>query len=356
MSERGGAGHPLVELTRARILEFLREPGALFWVFVFPVLVAVGLGIAFRSTPPERLRVAVVASDPGHPTEAESAALAALTRSPELTAELLDAPAAQRALEKSKVDLLVSVTSSTSVLFKHDPAQPKSRTARLAASDALEGAAGRVDRLAKRDLPLLEPGERYIDFLVPGLIGLNLMGSSMWGIGYAVVTTRSRKLMKRFAATPMRRSHYLLSFMLSRFIFLFLEVTVLVAFARVVFGVEVRGSVASLALLSTLGAFAFAGIALLVAARPRSVESASGWMNFVMMPMWFLSGSFFSYERFPELIHPLLRLLPLTALNDALRAVMNDGSPLSAVLLQVFALSAWTVLSFALALRLFRWQ
>lgn len=339
--------HPLFELTRANLLEFLREPGALFWVFVFPILVAIGLGIAFRAKPPEKLRIGVTA---------RSGLQQTLEASPDLEIIVIEAADAAVAIRKGKVDLLADTSSASAIVFRYDPMQPQSRAAKLAVDAVLERAAGRQDKLTKLDTPVQERGERYIDFLMPGLVGINLMGSSMWGIGYAVVVTRSRKLMKRFAATPMKRSHYLLSFMFSRFAFLFFEVGLLLFFGHLAFDVEIRGSVFSLGAVAVVGALCFAGIALMVAARPRSVEAAQGWMNVAMMPMYFLSGVFFSYERFPEFMHPFIRLLPLTALNDALRGITNDAQTLPMIAPQLAVLAGWAVLSFVLALRFFRWK
>ena len=190
-----------------------------------------------------------------------------------------------------------------------------------------------------RDKKTTTPGSRYIDFLIPGLIGMNLMGSGMWGVGFAVVLARTRRLLKRLAATPMRRSHYLLGFMLSRMIFLVPEVAVLVAFGWLVFKVKVYGSLPDLVVVSAFGSMTFAGLGMLVASRAKTIEAASGWMNFIMMPMYILSGAFFSYERFPAFAIPIIRALPLTALNDALRAVMNDGKPLYAIWLELAVLA-----------------
>ncbi len=350
--------HPLVELTRARLLEFLREPEAVFWVFVFPVLLALALGIAFRAKPPDKLRAAVERDASGAPS-----LLATLRSSPDLVViELAPAEAAQ-ALRIGKVDVVVGATADPAggrglvgVTYRYDTTRAEGRAARLAVDDALQRALGRPDRLDVREERVAQPGNRYIDFLIPGLIGLNLMGSGMWGLGFAVVQARTRKLLKRFAATPMRRSHYLLSFMLSRLVGLVLEVAVVVGFGWLLFGVAVRGSLVALAVVSLFGALTFAGLGLLVAARPRTVEGVSGWMNLVQLPMWLFSGTFFSYERFPEVVQPVIRTLPLTALNDALRAIINEGSPLVASWPALLVMAAWGAVSFAVALRLFRWQ
>ena len=341
--------HPLIELTRGRLLELVREPAIVFWVFGFPILLSISLGIAFRERAPEVPVIAVV----GAPALAAS-----LDASAELDAQALEAAAAAEALRKNRVDVVLTLASetATAVRYRFDPARAESRQARLVADTALQRLRGRADVVSAADVAVTERGSRYIDFLLPGLLGLNLMGSSMWGIGFAVVDARSRKLMKRFAATPLPRAYYLLSFILARFVLLVVELAVLVAFGALAFDVVVQGSLAALVGVSVLGALAFAGVALLVAARPRTVEVASGWMNFVMMPMWLLSGAFFSYERFPEPLVPIIRALPLTALIDALRAITNEGATLWAVGPQVLTLVVWMVLGFVISLRIFRWQ
>jgi ABC-2 type transport system permease protein len=340
--------HPLLELTRARIVEFLREPEAVFWVFVFPVLLALALGIAFRSKPVDRPQVAVVGLD--------AATLAVLQRDSTLAVQSLDAVAAEAALRKGRVDVVVVTVDADSVVYRYDLTREEGLAARLAADNAVQRARGRQDVVATVDQTHRRPGSRNIDLLIPGLIGLNLMGSGMWGIGFTVVTARTRKLLKRFAATPMRRSHYLASFVFSRLLFLGLEVAAVVGFGRLIFDVKVHGSLIALALVALIGAMTFAGLGLLVAARPRTVEAVSGWMNLVMLPMWLLSGTFFSYERFPAAVLPVIRVLPLTALNDALRAVQNDGAALWSVWPQLAILLVLGLISFVVAVRIFRWQ
>ena len=341
--------NPLVELTRARLVEFLREPEALFWSFAFPVLLALALGIAFRERPAERYRVAVV--------DASGALPELLAAATELEVKPLTDEEAERSLRKAQADVILRATGGAPrYAFELDPSRPESRAARLATADALQRALGRADVAEIGEQRVEQPGARYIDFLIPGLIGLNLMGSGMWGIGFSVVTARNRNLLKRLFATPMRRSHFLLSYILSRLVFLVLEVAALTGFGWLVFGVAVRGSLAALAVVALVGAFVFAGLGLLVAARPRTQEAVSGWMNLVMLPMWLLSGSFFSYERFPEWAIPAIKALPLTATNDALRAVINDAAPLHACAVPLALMLGWTLVSFVLALKLFRWQ
>jgi ABC-type multidrug transport system permease subunit len=341
-------GPPILELTIVRAKEFLREGEAIFWVFVFPVLLAVALGFAFREKPPDRIPVAVIDGPPAKQR------LAVLQSSPALRPKLMSEAEARLALRRGKVALVVS--GGGGVTYLYDPTNPDARTARREADDALQRAAGRRDVVASRDQLVHEQGARYIDFLIPGLLGMNLMGTGMWSVGFTAVSARMKKLLKRFLATPMRKSHYMLAQFFSRLVFLILESTFLVAFGWIVFGVRVNGSILTLALLCILGGFTFSGLGILTASRVRTIEAVSGLMNFIMMPMWLCSGVFFSYERFPDAVKPLIRALPLTILNDALRAVINDAQPISYILPAFLGLAAWGIVTFTIGLKIFRWQ
>jgi ABC-2 type transport system permease protein len=339
---------PLAELTRARIRELVREPEAIFWVFVFPILLAGILALAFRSRPPEPIPVGVVAS-----AQADSL-LAALSRGPDIQATVMPEPEARNALARGRVALVVSSGSTPSYVY--DPTRPESRVARLAVDAALQHAAGRKDAFIPHREELMEPGARYVDFLVPGLLGMNLMGTGMWGIGFSLVVARNGNLLKRLVAAPVHRSHVLVAQVASRLIFLVPEAGALLLFAIFVLEVPIRGSWLLLGAVAILGALAFSGLGLLAAARPRTIEGISGVMNVIMVPMWIFSGIFFSTERFPAAMQPFVQALPLTALNDALRAVMLDGAGLWAIGHELLLLAAWGLISFVLALRFFRWQ
>ncbi|HET6581827.1 MAG TPA: ABC transporter permease [Nannocystaceae bacterium] len=343
---------PLVELTLARLREFVRDPSALFWTFGFPILLAIALGIAFRESPPAPAKVAVDEAAAGG-----SELAAVLDARDDIDARALATAEGRHGLATGKLDLLVTAGGDgEDWVYHYDAMRPEAKMARLAVDDAIESASGRDDRVATRDEIEREPGGRYIDFLVPGLVGLNIMGSAIWGIGFSVVEARKRKMLKRLAATPMSRAHFLLSFMLSRLLFLALEVVALLGFGWLVFDVPVRGSLFGLAIVSLWGALALTGIAMLIAARPRSVETASGLANLFMLPMWLLGGSFFSYERFPDVSLPFIRTLPLTALNDALRKIVNEGLGLLDVLPELGWLGLWGGIGFVVALKYFRWQ
>jgi ABC transporter DrrB family efflux protein len=267
---------------------------------------------------------------------------------------VLDSAAARLELRTGRVALLV--IPGDPIVYRYDSTRTESRLARLAADDAVQRLHGRADPARVADARVTEPGSRYIDFLIPGLLGMNLMGSGLWGVGFSVVQARTKKLLKRFMATPMRRSHYLLSFILSRLVFLFVEVAALVGFGWWIFDVGVRGSVGAVGFITVLGALSFAGLGMLVASRARTVEAVSGLMNLVMLPMWILSGTFFSYARFPDALQPFVKALPLTALNDALRAVMIDGRSLAQLGTPLAIVAAWGLASFGVALAIFRWR
>jgi len=339
--------HPFWQLTLARFREQLRQPEVLFWVFAFPLLLAVALGLAFRNRPPDVVRVGVEAG----PAADSVASVLGAARG--FTVSVLPPGEAAEQLRKGRVAIVV--VAGPTVVYRYDSTRTESRMARLVTDDALQRAFGRRDARPVADQKVMERGSRYIDFLVPGLLGLNLMGTGMWGLGYAVVDARKKKLMKRLLASPMRKSHYLLSFIAARLTMLGPEVVLLIGFGMVAFGVPMRGSVVSFLLLAVIGAMCFAGIGLLTASRARTTETANGLMNLIMMPMWILSGVFFSSANFPAVMQPVIKALPLTALNDALRAVMLDGASLASVAGPAAICVAWGVVSFAVALRIFRW-
>lgn len=335
----------LYQLTWTRFLLFLREPEAIFWVFVFPILLAVGLGIAFRNRPADVLPV-------GATTTQLTQALAA---DKGLHAAIMDEAAGTHALATGDIDLL-AIQRPDGVVYKYDPTNPDGRAARLLAERAIQTAAGRRDAVASRNEFVRETGARYIDFVVPGLLGMNLMGSAIWGMGFSIVEMRQKKLLKRMVASPMPRWQYMASFILSRLLMLVIEVAVFVGFARLAFGVPIRGSLVDLGIICLITSLAFSALGLLIASRARTMQAASGLMNLVMLPMWILSGVFFSASRFPAVIQPLVQALPLTAANDALRSNMLQGIGLSHLMMPMMILLAWLVVPFAVTMKIFRWR
>jgi ABC-2 type transport system permease protein len=338
-------------LLAARMKEMKREPEVIFWVFGFPLLLALGLGIAFRNKPATASSVALVGVR-------SQEMLSLLDHSPQKTsihAEVMDREAAAKGLRLGKYDVAIEDDGKRGIKYFYDPARAESVLARNEVDHALLAAAGRQDPLPTVSVATSEPGSRYIDFLIPGLIGMNVMNAAMWGIGFAIVDMRQRKLLKRFVATPMRRSDFLLALASSRLILMTIEVGMLLGFGALVFRMRVLGSIATILLIGAIGALGFAGLGLLTASRSQKIESVSGLINLVMMPMWIFSGVFFSYERFPAVIQPFIKALPLTALNDALRATILEGATLRTQSGRLLILALWGGISFVLAVKWFRW-
>jgi len=367
--------HPLWQLTLMRWRIFVREPSALFWTYGFPVVLALALGVAFRNRPPEPVEVAVEAS-PGNEVWRD-----ALATNSQVHMRWLNPQEAREALRAGKVSVVVgrwtppatglpsgtpwakedgvmnkSQAVGSSRIYQFDPTRPESRMARQVVDDALQRAEGRADPTPVRNQLVTEPGSRYIDFLIPGLLGFNLMSSGLWGVGFVIVEMRVRKLIKRMMATPMSRAHFLLSFVLVRGVFLLGELPILLCFAHWVFNVPIRGSLPLIVGLSALGSLMFAGMGLLIGSRAQNTHTVAGLVNLATIPMLVASGVFFSAARFPDVFQPIIRLLPLTALIEAVRTVMLDGAGAGAVATQIGIMLAWGLISFVVALRMFRWQ
>ena len=335
----------LWQLTLVRFRLFLREPEAIFWIFVFPIILAIGLGIAFRNRPADVLQVGATTAQ----------LTQALSADKGLAAKTLDEASGTQALATGNI-LLLAIQTPNGVTYKYDDTNPDARTARMIADRAVQIGAGRKDLVTTANDLVHETGSRYIDFVVPGLLGMNLMGSSMWGLGFAIVEARQKKLLKRLVASPMPKWQYLASYILSRLVMLIIEVAVFLAFARFAFGVPFRGPLWQLALLCILISLSFCGLGLLVSSRAKTMEAASGLMNLAMMPMWILSGVFFSASRFPAVVQPFVRALPLTAAIDAFRGNMLQGMHLNQLTVPVAILLAWLVVPFVVALKIFRWR
>jgi ABC-type multidrug transport system permease subunit len=340
--------HPFEELLKARLREFIREPETVFWVYVFPVLLAIGLGIAFRSRPIERVYVDVEA----HAMAGDVARI--LRSSSDLVVEIHSAKECRDRLRFGKTAIVVIPGNPYTFLF--DPTLQESAVARQRVNDVLQRAAGRRDPIPALDRQITERGARYIDFLIPGLLGMNLLAGGMWGVGYVIVDMRVRKLLKRFVATPMKKADFLWAAIGGRMAFMIPELVVILGAGVLLFKVPIRGNPFSILFLSLLGATSFAGLGLLVASRAKNLETVSGLMNLIMLPMWLLSGIFFSPERFPRIWQPIIQALPLTQFNYALRAIMLEGASLRSQAWRLGILAIWGGVSFFCTLRWFRWN
>ncbi len=343
---------PLWLFTLARLREFVREPSMLFWTFGFPLIITVALGVAFRTQGPPEALVAVVE----HPHAFEAAQR--LEAAERLAAVVVSEAEAKLRLKAGGVALVLRLPALAGgpVRYDYDPSRPEALATRALTDAVMQEAAGRKDALLTEEETVRTSGSRYIDWLVPGLVGMQLMSGSLWGMAWSIVEARQRKLLKRFMATPMRRRDYLGGHLLARLVFVAVDVPIILGFAYLAFDVAIHGSLFAIALIVLLGSAAFSGIGLLCAARAKHQAMANGLINLVQMPMWLLSGVFFSAARFPEVMQPVIALLPLTALNQALRAVINDGAPLASQAMPLCILAVWGVASFGVAVRSFRWS
>ena len=339
---------PLVQLTLTRFREFIREPEAVFWTFVFPIVVSLALAMAFPSKADSDVLVGL------EPGPSADAVRAALTRHGGIAVRDVSPETEQRALREGVVNVVVVPTDPPT--YRFDPAREESRLARAVVDDALKRAAGRHDPWTAHEEPQEVAGSRYIDWFIPGLIGMGLMSNSMWGIGFGIVQARMRKLLKRMIASPMRKSEYLLAQLIARLAFLPAEVLVPLLFAVIAFGMPVNGSAVAIVVTTLVGTLSFGAMGLLLATRARTIEAISGLMNLVMLPMWILCGVFFSSANFPDAVQPVIHALPLTAQIDALRAIILDGATLADVKSELAVLGIWGVVPFFAALRLFSWR
>ncbi len=342
---------PVREIMLMRLRETVRQPEVIFWAFLFPVLLAAVLGLAFRERRPGPVP-AVVAREAGREAAADSLA-ARLRGDPRVRVEVLPAADAARALRSGRVDIVV--TAADPVVYRYDPARAEGPLALAVVDAALQRAAGRADPLATTTEAVSEPGSRYVDFLVPGLLGMNLLSGGLWGLGWAIVDLRMKRLLKRFTASPLRRADFVLGQMAARAVFVPLETAALLGLTHLLFRVPVRGSLLDLALVITLGTACFSALGALLASRAQTMETASGLVNLIQMPMLVGSGVFFATSRFPAAVQPVIQALPLTAANDALRAVMLEGRPLSALGGELAVMAAWGLVSFVATVKLFRW-
>ena len=357
---------PFFQLYLARLREFFRQPARIFWVYGFPTLMAIVLGYAFQSRPPAPVGVDVV-DGPGaakireavdaHNARLKAAGGEAVGSIPPIVLDVHPEAETLNRLRTGHTPVVVVPGDGSLVTYRYDPTRPESAAARGAIDDVLQRAAGRTDKIKTQDLLVTEPGSRYIDFLIPGLIGLNAMGGGLWGVGFFLVNLRIGKLLKCYVATPMPRRDFLGAILAGRLTFLIPDLAILLLLGVFAFHMPIRGSLWLVVLLDVVGALAFAGIGLLIASRASTTETVSGLMNLVMLPMWLLSGVFFSSDRFPAAVQPLIQALPLTQLVAALRLVILDGGGLthSGVLLALGVLAAWAVGTFWLALRFFKW-
>jgi ABC-2 type transport system permease protein len=339
------------QLVLTRFREFYREPEVVFWVYGFPLILAIGLGIAFSGgkLPPPTVDIQ------GSEQDSRVAKLKEILQAEEMKVEVHSRQECRERLKRGKTDLYI-VPEDKHLRYVYDDTRKESVMARhWVESVWVRSQRGASVPKSKND-PQEERGSRYIDFLVPGLMGMNIMGGGLFGIGFVLVDMRVRKLFKRFLATPMNRVDFLLALFTARTAFLIPEMLALFAVGWFLFGVPVEGNPLTLLLVILLSAFMFSALGLLIGSRTEKMESASGLINLFMLPQYLFSGVFFSSRRFPEEVQPFIQALPLTQVNDALREVMLEGRTLPDIAWRLAIIAAWTVVPMYLALKWFRWR
>lgn len=367
----------LRHLTTALFREIIREPGVLFWGIVFPILMSLGLGLAFTKKGDSTRKIALITDSEIYENKNLSFFLAnkcekntaqdetswkyrfsindeKLGNSVFLFYEI-KWEEALKLLKRGTMNVLVAATAD-SVEYHFDPMNSDAELTYLKLSSVIRDGVLPETISGSGIKPLTVTGTRYIDFLVPGLITLGVMMSCMWGISYGIIEKRSKKLLRRLVATPMKKSHFLIALITVRIIMNIIESLALLVFAIIVFNMEIQGDITALIIVYLAGNIAFAGLAVFVSSHTSNTEVGNGIINFVVMPMLVLSGIFFSYQNFPEWSHGVIRSLPLTTMTDSFRSIINEGSGLLYVIKPVLILTFTGIAFFTAGLKIFKWH
>jgi len=366
-------------LTLSLFRELIREPGVLFWGIVFPILMSAGLGMAFTKKADVLRKVAVIRE--ASSTVRDSSAVYNFLdnnceRNPvngkedynwklEIKNEKLGTSVflfyeltwddAMTLLKRGTINLILTGNDGHAQ-YHFDPLNSDAELTYLKLSNAI-GSGNVIPEVKTAEIrPLTIKGTRYIDFLVPGLITMGVMMSAMWGISYGIIEKRSKKLLRRLVATPMKKSHFLIALITVRVVMNFIEALVLLLFALIAFHITIQGSISAMILLFIAGNIAFAGIAVFVSCHTSNTEVGNGLINAIVMPMMVLSGIFFSYHNFPDWSIPVINKLPLTILTDGIRSIFNEGAGYPQVALPVMILTATGVIFFLAGLKIFKWH
>jgi ABC-2 type transport system permease protein len=366
----------LIALVIAHSKEIIREPAVLFWGIVFPILMALGLGIAFTQKTEINIKIGLIENN-SNPQGSANKIISFLDRHGQkihydnnlqeyklqiqnkklgnivYIFQKMDWKTAEKFLKKGEINLVVEDSNGV-IKYHFDPAGPDAQLNYLRLSKIL-GNNNLVNETSENIEPLTVKGTRYIDFLVPGLIALGILMSSIWGLGYTLIEKRSKKLLRRMIATPMKKSYFLFSFMSVRTIMNLFESLLLFVFANIVFGITIQGDLTALFLLFVAGNVNFAGLATLISCRTANPEVGNGVISAVTTPMFVLSGIFFSYQHFPNWAIPVIKIIPLTMLADAIRSIFIEGAGYSEIALPFFVLLIMGMLFFLIGLRLFKW-
>jgi ABC-type multidrug transport system permease subunit len=372
--------YQLWQLISSLFMEIIREPGVLFWGILFPILMSLGLGIAFTKKADVIRKVAVISPDANNVSADTSVLFSFLENSCEKNTATgpdiyswklllkdeklgnsvflfheMEWEKAMMMLKRGTVNVVL-IEKEGRTEYHFDPMNADAQLTYLklnpliGSSEVIETSSDEAVR------PLTVTGTRYIDFLVPGLITMGVMMSCMWGISYGIIEKRSKKLLRRLVATPMKKSHFLIALITVRITMNFIESLVLFLFALFAFDMVIQGDISALILMFLAGNIAFAGIAVFVSSHTSNTEVGNGLINFVVFPMMVLSGIFFSYHNFPDWSIPVIQKLPLTMVTDGIRSIFNEGAGYNEVALPILILTATGVIFFSAGLRIFKWH
>jgi ABC-2 type transport system permease protein len=371
----------LFRLISAIFYEMIREPGVLFWGIVFPILMSLGLGVAFTNTSDVTRKIAIVETGQisdtvsainsinnviirksarinagnGHPCYYRIVIQNKKLGNTTFLFQKTTWKNAMVLLKRGNISVVIS-EKNNQLEYNFDPSNPDAQLSYLKLSNLFNHKVAGLSDYNESIKPLTVNGTRYIDFLVPGLIAMGIMMSCMWGISYGIIEKRSKKLLRRLVATPMKKSYFLIALITVRFAMNFIEGCLLVVFAYFVFDFNIQGSVPALFIILIAGNIAFSGLAVFISSRTAKTEIGNGLINLVVMPMMVLSGIFFSYHNFPEWTIPIIQKFPLTMMTDDLRSVFIEGAGISEILLHSSILSLTGIVFFVVGLRIFKWH
>jgi ABC-type multidrug transport system permease subunit len=371
----------LWQLISALFREIIREPGVLFWGILFPILMSLGLGLAFSKKADVTRKVAIVNNGETPMPGTSNSILSDFLQDnceknlSELKEDWkwkyviqeeklgnsiflfynMEWSEAMKLLKRGTINVLI-IGTNNSVEYHFDPMNSDAELTYLKLSNIIGGGKIHIEKTNSEIKPLTVTGTRYIDFLVPGLITMGVMMSCMWGISYGIIEKRSKKLLRRLVATPMKKSHFLIALITVRITMNFIESLILFLFALLTFKMTIQGDITALILMFLAGNIAFAGIAVFVSSNTSNTEVGNGLINFVVFPMMVLSGIFFSYHNFPDWSIPVIQRLPLTTLTDGIRSIFNEGAGYNEVALPILILTATGILFFSAGLKIFKWH
>jgi ABC-2 type transport system permease protein len=352
---------PLFQLVSLQFKNFFREPAIIFWAVIFPILMAWVLGVAFTNKGEMKKTVAVIGSiTEKHVLWLKPDSANTVTR---LFGDDIKNPTrvkfvfcteeqALLMMKRGEINLVLQQSADT-IIYRYDPKNPDAVNTYLMIEREINRNTEPMVRSAI--MPVTSRGSRYIDFLIPGLIAMGIMNSCLWGISWNLIEFRMKKLLRRMVATPMRKTDFLLSNLITRTLIGGFETIVLLLFAFLYFSISLEGSLLALLMIYFAGILAFAGIAIMISSRTANSQIGNGLINAISLPMMILSGIFFSYHNFPDWCIPFIKYMPLTLLADSIRSIFIEGAGVGDILLPFIVLVITGTATFLAGLRMYKW-